>query len=549
MARRITLRSHQETWVQNNISRIFSNDKKYISIKAPCRSGKTDIKKAIILVNSNIRNEVGHKIPDPGNHICKTAFNRKDTKEQRNKWRDEGFSFVLLGNQYDEDEAIGKLYDPEHFLSHRSPLLVIWDEADYGSAADSLAKEFLKKLESRGYLRNNIRMVTVTATTAEIINSTTFLARPEKCDELIYTPEHNFYDLHKAFDDNLAHQAYPFFNNGELTTHAVELLNNHLFVESNRENGIYKKNVAVIRVTAKEQWEKVKNLRILNFDGKEVFVTVVDEKHEFDWEDVENVEWRRLGKDQVYIILINQCCSRSTQVLDTVPGYGKAQIAFWHDSRKLSELSQDGRRYTEGSARATMDQAVGRGNHYVVEGIDCKAHHYFDLSVLDPPSDTHPRLESRRMSAVSNSQRRNNQFLRDKIQATTDGSLHNYMTNPHEAGRRRARLPPTVTITRMFDSIEEYNRFASEMNFRQWSTNGRSRDEHGFWKSSPIPGRRAFIATVAILNQIKVTGRSIDPRTGRSGARTYVLYEEGETDPRRFKYVCAWAELASTATS
>jgi hypothetical protein len=174
----------------------------------------------------------------------------------------------------------------------------------------------------------------------------------------------------------------------------MELLNRHLFMDSNRENGLYKKNVAVVRVTVKEEWDKVKNLRKLTFDGKEVLVTVVDEKHEFDWEDVDNVQWRHLGKDQVYVILINQCCSRSTQVLDTVPGYGKAQIAFWHDTRRLSELSQDGKRYTEGSARATMDQAVGRGNHYIVAGIDCKAHHYFDLAVLEPPSDTRPVMEA-----------------------------------------------------------------------------------------------------------------------------------------------------------
>ena len=539
MVRRIILRSRQESWVKENLHRIFRDGIKYISIRAPCRSGKTDIKKAIILANSNIRNEAGHKIPDTGNHICMTAFNRKDTKDQRGKWRSEGFSFVLLGNQVEEDEAIEKLYDPEHFLPHKSPVLVVWDEADYGSAADSLAKEFLVKLESKGYLRTNIRMVYVTATPAEITNSLTFLGRPEECDELVYDPEPTFYDLHKALGDGLAHQAQPFFRNGSLTAHAMELLSRHLFTDSNRENGLYKKNVAVVRVTVKEEWDKVKNLRILKFDGKEVLVTVVDEKHEFDWEDVDNVQWKHLGKDQVYVILINQCCSRSTQVLDTVPGYGKAQIAFWHDTRRLSELSQDGKRYTEGSARATMDQAVGRGNHYVVAGIDCKAYHYFDLAILEPPSDTRPALEAYRVRPISRVQRRNNEFLLNRVHATAR-SIHNHIANPREAGTRPARLR-TVTMKRMFDSMEIYNRFASEMGFRQWSTNGRSRDERGFWKSSPAPGNQAYVATVADFERIRVTGRSIDPTTGRSGARSYVLYEEGETEPQRFKYVCAWA--------
>ena len=540
MVRRIILRSRQESWVKENLHRIFRDGIKYISIRAPCRSGKTDIKKAIILANSNIRNEAGHKMPDTGNHICMTAFNRKDTKDQRGKWRSEGFSFVLLGNQVEEDEAIEKLYDPEHFLPHKSPVLVVWDEADYGSAADSLAKEFLVKLESKGYLRTNIRMVYVTATPAEITNSLTFLGRPEECDELVYDPEPTFYDLHKALGDGLAHQAQSFFNKGCLTAHAMELLNRHLFMDSNRENGLYKKNVAVVRVTVKEEWDKVKNLKILKFDGKEVLVTVVDEKHEFDWEDVDNVQWKHLGKDQVYVILINQCCSRSTQVLDTVPGYGKAQIAFWHDTRRLSELSQDGKRYTEGSARATMDQAVGRGNHYVVAGIDCKAHHYFDLSVLEPPSDTRPVNESNRMKLTTRTERRNIDYLRDKAQVT-HRSIHNHITNPHEAGRRHTRVR-TVTMKRMFNSMEIYNRFASEMGFSQWSTGGRSRDEHGFWKSSPVPGGRAYVATMPDFDRIRVTGRNINPATGRSGARSYVLYEEGETDPRRFKYVCAWAE-------
>ena len=538
--RRIILRSRQESWVRENLHSIFKDSIKYISIRAPCRSGKTDIKKAIILSNSNIRNEAGHKMPDTGNHICMTAFNRKDTKEQRGKWRSEGFSFVLLGNQVEEDEAIEKLYDPEHFLPHKSPLLVVWDEADYGSAADSLAKEFLVKLESKGYLRTNIRMVYVTATPAEITNSLTFLGSPEECDELVYDPEPTFYDLHKALDDGLAHQAQPFFNNGSLTAHAMELLNRHLFMDSNRENGLYKKNVAVVRVTVKEEWDKVKNLRKLTFDGKEVLVTVVDEKHEFDWEDVDNVQWKRLGKDQVYLILINQCCSRSTQVLDTVPGYGKAQIAFWHDARKLSELSLEGSGWGEGSARATLDQAVGRGNHYVVEGIDCKAYHYFDLAVLEPPSNTRLVLESNRVKPITRTERRTVSYLRDK-KVVSYNTAHNHATNPHEAGRRRESRPRVETLSEVFDSEEEYNRFASEKGFSRWSTNKRTRDEHGFWKCAPTPGRKAYVAHLADRPRIKVTGRSIDPVTKRSSARSYVLYEEGETNPQRFKYVCAWA--------
>ena len=540
MVRRITLRSWQESWVRDHISDIFGNEKKYISIRAPCRSGKTDIKKAIILANSNIKNEAGHKIPDPGNHICMTAFNRKDTKEQRGKWRSEGFSFVLLGNQVEEDEAIEKLYDPEHFLPHKSPVLVVWDEADYGSAAKSLAMQFLIKLESKGYLRNNIRMVYVTATPAEITNSRTFLGSPEECLELEYIPEPTFYDLHKALDDGLAHQAQSFFDNGRLTTHAMELLSRHLFTDSNQENGLYRKNVAVVRVTVKEEWDKVKNLRKLTFDGKEVLVTVVDERHEFDWEDIDNVQWKHLGKDQVYLILINQCCSRSTQVLDTVPGYGKAQIAFWHDARKLSELSQEGSGWGEGSARATLDQAVGRGNHYVVEGIDCKAHHYFDLAVLEPPSNTRLVLESYRVKPTTRTERRNTDYLRDK-KLVSYKTAHNHATNPHEAGRRRESRPRVETQSEMFDSEEEYNRFASEHGFTPWSIVRRTHDERGFWKCAPTPGRKAYVAHLADRPRIKVTGRIIDPTTGRSNARSYVLYEEGETDPQRFKYVCAWA--------
>ena len=538
--RRIILRSRQESWVKENLHRIFRDGIKYISIRAPCRSGKTDIKKAIILANSNIRNEAGHKMPDTGNHICMTAFNRKDTKDQRGKWRSEGFSFVLLGNQVEEDEAIEKLYDPEHFLPHKSPVLVVWDEADYGSAADSLAKEFLVKLESKGYLRTNIRMVYVTATPAEITNSLTFLGRPEECDELVYDPEPTFYDLHKALGDGLAHQAQPFFRNGSLTAHAMELLSRHLFTDSNRENGLYIKNVAVVRVTVKEEWDKVKNLKILRFDGKEILVTVVDERHEFDWEDVDNVQWRRLGKDQVYVILINQCCSRSTQVLDTVPGYGKAQIAFWHDARKLSELSLEGSGWGEGSARATLDQAVGRGNHYVVEGIDCKAYHYFDLAVLEPPSNTRLVLESNRVKPITRTERRTVSYLRDK-KVVSYNTAHNHATNPHEAGRRRESRPRVETLSEVFDSKEEYNRFASEKGFSRWSIGRRTHDERGFWKCAPTPGRKAYVAHLADRPRIKVTGRSIDPVTKRSSARSYVLYEEGETDPRRFKYVCAWA--------
>jgi len=543
MVRRILLRSWQESWVRDHISDIFGNEKKYISIRAPCRSGKTDIKKAIILANSNIKDEAGHKIPDQGNHICMTAFNRKDTKDQRDKWRKEGFSFILLGNQGEEDEAIKNLYDPGHFLSHKSPLVVVWDEADYGSAAKSLATGFLIKLESKGYLRTNIRMIYVTATPSEITNSRTFLGSPEECLELEYNPEPTFYDLHKALDDGLAHQAQPFFDKGSLTAHAMELLNRHLFADSNRENGLYKKNVAVVRVTVKEEWDKVKNLRKLPFDGKEVLVTVVDEKHEFDWEDVDNVQWKRLGKDQVYMILINQCCSRSTQVLDTVPGYGKAQIAFWHDARKLSELSLEGSGWGEGSARATLDQAVGRGNHYVVEGIDCKAHHYFDLAVLEPPSNTRLVLESYRVKPVTRSERRNTDYLRDK-KVVSYNTAHNHAKNPHEAGRRDNR-PQAVTLSEMFDSEEEYNSFASEKGFSLWSTERRTHDENGFWKCAPAPGIKAYVAFLADRRRIKVTGRNIDPATGRSGARSYVLYEEGETNPQRFKYVCAWAVPAS----
>jgi hypothetical protein len=344
---------------------------KLASIYAPVKSGKRFMVKRLKAVMNGYE------------HVFISAFNRCADESQRKELQEVGIRVVNLGKRDVVPTLIGELRG----IPRGRGILLHVDECDYGSGTKQRLNAALAACLQLG----GTGLVTYSATPEEVLIALGSVQVSEDVDivesdadsitsddmsdvssnsELLeeirsspnyraftFTPPDTYNGAKKFLDENLVHEAMPFFVSGELSEQAQGLLEE--LVDGCGNRGY--RNIAILRITGSERRGEGTNFR--NFfhfvsNGstcpeilRKVTIRFDRADGDFKTEDDSNVTCERIGwSDPAYwneikdseiasLIVHEQTASRSTELAK--PGTtlkrrlgAHEQILWTHDFRK-----------------------------------------------------------------------------------------------------------------------------------------------------------------------------------------------------------------------
>jgi hypothetical protein len=350
-----THRSHQTSFVKNELSPQIENKIRIILVRAPVKSGKREI-----VEYTAMRDYV---TPSKRVHAFISAWHRIADDEQRTELAGHNLTVFSIRAQKNVDEFIVWLTKQ---LEKGYYVVIHLDECDFGSGS----KQILSKLWKKIRILENITTILYSATPEEVLYSGEVedVESQEIMDEILqkgcrieYIPPQGFCGPSRFLEENLVHEAIPFFekkgNKYTLTSQGQDIVKQ--MKESLKVNP--KRNLFILRLSYSSGSKKI-NKAIYQFlsnynDFPELsdFIVRVDKSEEnlniqhpqFIQEKIQwskRVYWTGMA-DVPTLIVIDQGCSRSTELTC------HDRIFAWHDYRNIIQYS-------------TSSQAGERPNHY-----------------------------------------------------------------------------------------------------------------------------------------------------------------------------------------
>lgn len=292
-----------------------------ILIDAPVKCGKKDIVEYIA---------VRDIIPNPKRvHAYVSAWHRTADEEQRVELKEHNLSVFSITSPANVDK-FNKWLDVS--LAEGKELVIHMDECDYGSGS----KQTLSKIWSKIRMSRCITTILYSATPEEVLFSEevgeitdefVLLNREFREGERVtYTPPEGYCGAERFLREGLVHEAMPFFEKGErysLSHQAKELIAN---MKLNMETHPMK-NILILRLSGSFMGEKMIDQFLNHIDD---FVELKDSLIIADKSDKKNIKnkrislekiqwsneyhWRGLAPGVLFIYVIDQTCSRSTEL-------------------------------------------------------------------------------------------------------------------------------------------------------------------------------------------------------------------------------------------
>ncbi len=277
-------------------------------------------------------------------HIYITSLSRKDTKIQLVELREFRVVSEITYSKTKTRQTIKKLKD---ILREGKRLVIHLDECDYGSGKNQsleLMLEFCKN--------ENVKLIKYSATPEESLFSCKLLNN-NSCEFIRFKPSPDYRGA-EWFDKNgFLIEAEEFIDYDELmiantikfTEQGIEALNR---ITSHR-------NIGVLRLTGSHNKTSIyQKFRLVVDKNPNINYIFINSDNGINWGDEEEIK-EKVRHDKANIFVINQCCSRSTEIC----GYLKSKTAFSHDYRKDKNKK----------AYNTKSQAYGRFKHYKYDGF------------------------------------------------------------------------------------------------------------------------------------------------------------------------------------
>ena len=351
-------RPHLTSFVTTKILPILENAIcRRIVLRAPVKCGKREIVEYIAmrdLVNKATRI-----------HAFLSAWHRIADEDQRKELATQNMEVFSITSQKNVDKFI-KWMNKQ--IADGKSIVLHLDECDHGTGS----KQMLSKIWVKIRDSQNITNILYSATPQEVLYSgevedEEYQAMMEDIiregEHVEYIPPPGYCGPHRFLQENLVHEAIPFFEKVEnkytLTTQGIEI------VAAVQQRTIQSRNIIVLRLSyshggKKEDMKKNKAIyqflmNIDDFPELADFLIVVDKhdnmgiKHKrisaekIQWSDINY--WRRQASDVPILIVIDQTCSRSTEWAC------HNRVHATHDFRNIVQYS-------------TISQAQERVNHY-----------------------------------------------------------------------------------------------------------------------------------------------------------------------------------------
>jgi hypothetical protein len=180
----------------------FNEGKKYVSVKAPVKSGKKDIKS--FLVMDNMQKLYSPNEPIHNTILC-TSVARKDSEEQLEQLASEGYVICRTSCELSSKSPVPEsnrvttdsLY--EQIVSNPNvTFLIVWDESDYGTGISGNSWRLLELFKHV----ENVKVVFFSATPQEVEGSD-LAKREDYTDEVVFTPAPDYVGAARFLADGL----------------------------------------------------------------------------------------------------------------------------------------------------------------------------------------------------------------------------------------------------------------------------------------------------------------------------------------------------------
>lgn len=327
-----------------------------ILIRAPVKSGKREMVEYLSVRDQTTIQQ--HRV-----HAFITAFHRVADKDQRKELKHHNMDVFSLTSAKNVEDCLSWIHEQ---LVH-SHIVIHIDECDFGTADyQNLSKVY-------GDIRDcaNITVILYSATPQEVL----FSEEIEKQDMIRditkgvcvdYTPPAVFCGPRRFLEENLVHEAQPFFRKKE---NHLELTNQGREIMTNLRDSIAQRtgrNILVLRLSysdlggdknqRKENkaiyqflygWQTIPEIRdcIIYVDKSENELSGFRDvnRQKIEWSQIRY--WRGITRDEPIIVVIDQTSSRSTEWVC------HDRVFAYHDFRNTIVFN-------------TISQAQERVNHY-----------------------------------------------------------------------------------------------------------------------------------------------------------------------------------------
>ena len=327
-----------------------------ILIDAPVKCGKKDIVEYVAMRDF---------VHNPKRvHAFASAWHRTADEDQRDELKEHNLTVFSITNQVNVDK-FNKWLDVS--LAEGKEIVIHMDECDHGSGSNQI----LSKVWSKIRTSERITTILYSATPEEVLFSEE-IGEDRTTDEFIllnkefregecvtYNPPEEYCGPERFLREGLVHEAMPFFEEGErysLSEQGKEIISN-LYRNMETEPS---RNIIILRLSGSLSKNKKQMVTFLNhiddFPELKDCLIVADKsdtsniKHKrislekILWSD-ENY-WRRLAIGIPMVYVIDQTCSRSTELKC------HHRIYAMHDFRNTIQYN-------------TVAQAQQRVNHYI----------------------------------------------------------------------------------------------------------------------------------------------------------------------------------------
>ena len=288
-------------FVCDNICPLIENGIMRILVRAPVKSGKRGMVEYLAMRDKKSREKRVHAFV--------SAWHRAADKEQREELGDHNLKVFSIINDKSVKSFLKWLKDN---IEAGNLIVVHLDECDHGSGD----KQMLSKIWSK--IRSDPRVTTIlySATPEEAMFSHEFDIREftESHPPLFYTPPKGYCGSGRFLEEDLVHDAQPFFRKDGLSEQAKEILRD---MHASRQTNP-KRNLLILRLTAvNSKHEFLKS--ISSFKELSEFTIIVDkddddcdiQKEEIQWSS--KSYWDKKGTDKPLLIVHNQTATRSTE--------------------------------------------------------------------------------------------------------------------------------------------------------------------------------------------------------------------------------------------
>lgn len=286
-----------------------------ILIDAPVKCGKKDMVEYIAMRDF---------VHNPKSvHAFVSAWHRRADEDQRDELKEHNLKVYSIRGQEDVDKLNKWLTET---LEEGKEIVIHMDECDHGSGSNQL----LSKVWSNIRMSERITTILYSATPEEVLYSKEIDDMNIEFREgeyVAYIPPEEYCGAERFLREGLVHEAMPFFEEGErysLSEQGKEIIANlyrHMETEPSR-------NILVLRLSGSLSKNKKRMVQFLNhiddFPELKDWIIVADKsdttniKHKriglekILWAD-ENY-WRRLAAGIPMLYVIDQTCSRSTEL-------------------------------------------------------------------------------------------------------------------------------------------------------------------------------------------------------------------------------------------